>query len=397
VKLAPQQQAALDAACGWYQTAVAKDQLVFHVFGYAGTGKTTIAKQFAEMVDGRVIFAAYTGKAASVLRQKGCQGADTIHSLIYLPSSKSVARLRELQTEYIREEQGDNRPRVLASLKAEIKLEQDNVKRPSFSINHQSALKDAKLLIVDEVSMVNRQMAEDLLSFGVPLLVLGDPAQLPPVKGGGHFTNVKPEVLLTEVHRQAAGSPVLSLATRVREGRGLGTSDLVVPKGRLQIADLAKFDQVLVGTHRSRKHVNRKMREHLKFPSELPVSGDRIICTRNDKDTGLLNGSQWHVLDAQPDPDTGRLELYIKSVDTGNQMRVDAHLQPFLGEEIPFWDIRQAQCFEYAYAMTVHKAQGSQFDSVALIDESHKFPQHQRRAWLYTGITRAARDLTIIR
>lgn len=393
MNLSTQQQDALQLVKRWLDS----DTQLCRVFGYAGTGKTTIAKVFAEKVDGRVIFAAYTGKAASVLREKGCKGAMTLHSLIYIPSSRSVARLQELQKTYITEEQGFNRPRVLDSLKLEIKREQENVKRPSFSVNHDSDLKLAKLLIIDEVSMVNRQMAEDLLDFGVKILVLGDPAQLPPVKGGGWFTNVQPDILLTQVHRQAAGSPILAVATAVREGRGLGDSDLLVPKGRLQIADLAKFDQVLVGTNKSRKHVNLEMRKHLKFPSDLPVSGDRLICTRNDKETGLLNGSQWHVLDAQPDTDTGRLDLYIESADTGAQMRVDAHLYPFLDEDVPFWEVRQAQCFEYAYAMTVHKAQGSQFDSVVLIDESHKFPEHQRRAWLYTGITRAAKDLTIIR
>ena len=272
------------------------------------------------------------------------------------------------------------------------------MKRPAFAINPDSALSNAKLLIVDEVSMVNETMGIDLETFGVPILVLGDTAQLPPVKGGGYFTNTKPDIMLTEIHRQAAGSPILKAATDVREGRGLEDSgDLIVPKGRLTIADLAEYEQVLVGTHKSRHAINTKMREHFDFPPGLPVTGDRIICTRNDSETGLLNGSQWMVHTVYEDPDDGRLGLTIKSVDGKECMSVEAHRYPFLGEETPYFEMREAQCFEYAYAMTVHKAQGSQFDRVVLVDESYKFPSYQRRAWLYTGITRAAKELVIIR
>jgi exodeoxyribonuclease V len=395
--LAPQQQEAVSRAQAWYENPDGPQ--VFRCFGPAGTGKTTIAKMFAKIVEGRVIFACFTGKAAYVLNQKGCYGAMTIHSLIYIPSSKSAAILRELQKEYIESEQRGATPRVLQRLKEAIQEEQENVKRPSFSLNNDSDLKKARLLIVDEVSQVNEIMGKDLESFGVKILVLGDTAQLPPVKGGGYFTNVKPDYLLTEVHRQAKDSPILHLATEVREGRGLQNAKpgMILPKGHLEISDLDRCDQVLVGTHVSRKYINAEMRKFKQYLSDLPVAGDRIICTRNDRETGLLNGSQWMVLDSHPDEYTDYLTLHIKSVDNDTQMVVEAHQGPFLDEEVPYWSIRNAQCFEYAYAMTVHKAQGSQFDSVILIDESHKFPSHQRRAWLYTGITRAARELKIIK
>ena len=57
--------------------------------------------------------------------------------------------------------------------------------------------------------MVDEDLGRDLLSFGKPVLVLGDPAQLPPVKGGGFFTEAEPDVMLTEVHRQAADNPII--------------------------------------------------------------------------------------------------------------------------------------------------------------------------------------------
>ena len=80
-------------------------------------------------------------------------------------------------------------------------------------LNAESALRDAKLLVLDEVSMVGPEMARDLLAFGKPILVLGDPGQLPPVKGEGAFNTDEPDVLLTEVHRQAGDSAIIRLAT----------------------------------------------------------------------------------------------------------------------------------------------------------------------------------------
>lgn len=391
--LSLQQQAALDKARAWYDSG---GHGVFRVFGYAGTGKTTIAREFAKMVSGRVEFATYTGKAAHVLREKGCMGAGTLHSLIYIPKSKSAARLRELQREYIQQEKSGSSADILLGLKRSIQAEQENVKRPSFGLKEDSALKTAAMLVVDEVSQVDGFMGQDLESFGIPILALGDPAQLPPVKGGGYFTNHEPDVLLTEIHRQAADSPILRVATAIREGRGLsGAGDIVLPKGQ-SLEFMSGFDQILCGTNRTRQIINRKMREHRGFSSQLPQSGDRIICTRNDGDTGLLNGSQWSVLDAHWDPNDESLSLSIQSVDSDEQMTVESHHDYFLGNEPAYYEVRSKQCFDFAYAMTVHKSQGSQFDSVCLIDEADKFPAHQRRAWRYTGVTRAAKELKII-
>ncbi len=392
LSFSPQQQQALESAEAWYNT---KHSPFFKVFGFAGTGKTTIAREFAKP---GTIFAAYTGKAAHVMRSKGCVGAQTLHSLIYLPSSKSAQQLKEMQAEYVELAKAKAAEILLRPLRDAIEREKERVKSPSFTINSESRLKEANLLIVDEVSMVDMRMAEDLLSFEVPILVLGDPAQLPPVKSQGYFTDGEPDVLLTEVHRQAQGSPVLHLATEVREGRGLKNAMdgmLFERKGKLSPAMLAKWDQILVGTHKSRKLINTRMREYYGFPDNMPSPGDRIICTRNDPETGLLNGSQWVVQTAILE-EFGRVLLQIKSAEGEGQMTCEAHLAPFVGGEVPFYEIREAQCFEYAYAMTVHKAQGSQFDSVVLIDESRRFPAHQRRAWLYTGITRAANDLMVV-
>src|SRR3990172_11942416 len=92
----PQQDQALKAVEDWLHDP---SKQLFRLFGYAGSGKTTLAKHFAEHVKGLTFFAAFTGKATHVLRQRGCPNASTIHSLIYHPRDKSRERLTELEIE----------------------------------------------------------------------------------------------------------------------------------------------------------------------------------------------------------------------------------------------------------------------------------------------------------
>src|SRR3974390_1515511 len=185
-QFSPHQDAALQAVARWLAAKPGSfgTSQVFRLFGYAGTGKTTLAKHLAEHVDGEVKFAALTGKAASVMRGKGCRGASTIHSLIY--------RARESGEEV-----------------------------PSFDLWDEAPASKAKLIVIDECSMVDAELGRDLLSFGAPRVVLGAPAQLPPIQGGGFFTNAEPDAMLTEVHRQAQNDPIVRLSMDVREGRRL--------------------------------------------------------------------------------------------------------------------------------------------------------------------------------
>ena len=154
---------------------------VFRLFGYAGVGKTTLARHIAEGARGETAFAAFTGKAALVMRSKGCAGATTIHALIYRASEGAEGA-------------------------------------PTFTLNADGPASRAGLIVIDECSMVDAELARDLLSFGKPILVLGDPFQLPPVKGGGYFTDGAPDVMLTQIHRQAHDNPIIRLSEVVRSG-----------------------------------------------------------------------------------------------------------------------------------------------------------------------------------
>lgn len=398
-----QQDAALRAVSQWLRE---RSSPVFRLFGYAGTGKTTLAKHLA--TDRNVAFAAYTGKAALVMRKNGCRDASTIHSLIYQPYKAEDAedRLRFVEHRLATDENlsAEDRKRLEAERGELIaSLRSPNRPKPSFILRSDpQGLQDVSLIVIDECSMVNEEMARDLMSFDIPILVLGDPAQLPPVKGTGWFTSEKPDIMLTDVQRQARDNPIIHLATTVREGGRLtlgdyGTSKVISGKYPFEFAQ--EHSQIIVGMNRTRKATNQWYRRQLGLQAPIPVEGDRLICLRNDKKEGLLNGSMWTAqADADADHTRNQILLHdIKSDDDGRVLKgLTAHAHILLGEErqlLPSeWMLNQE--FDYAYAITCHKSQGSQWESVLLSDESHSFRENARN-WLYTGITRAQERITI--
>ncbi len=359
----PQQDAALLAVSRWLKAGGAQ---VFRLFGYAGTGKTTLARHIAENAGGEVAFAAFTGKAAHVMRGKGCRDAGTIHSLIYRSRGE--------------DENG-----------------------PTFVLNHDSAAGKAELVIIDECSMVDEEIGRDLLSFGTPVLVLGDPAQLPPIAGGGFFTESQPDIMLTEVHRQAAGNPIVRLSMIAREGgrleEGRYGESRVVSRDAIEQEEVLAANQVLVGRNITRRNYNARIRELLGRESPVPVGGDTLVCLRNDRKRGLLNGSLWHVERARK-PRKGLLR-YTLSPDDGEvgKARTVVSINPAFfdgtADALSFPERRRSDEFDFGYVLTVHKAQGSQWDEVMLFDESFAFRENRAR-WLYTGITRAASKLTVV-
>jgi len=366
----PHQDAALKAVGDWLKAKPGRSGTpqVFRLFGYAGTGKTTLARHIAEGVDGEVKFAAFTGKAALVMRNKGCDNASTIHSLIY--------RARESGEE-----------------------------QPSFELWDDAPASKAKLIVIDECSMVDADMGRDLLSFDCPLLVLGDPAQLPPIQGGGFFTADEPDAMLTEVHRQAQDDPIVRMSMDVREGRALeygsfGDSE-VIPRSDLDPDRVMKADQVLVGRNNTRRAYNMRMRQRQNIEDPLPIAGDKLVCLRNNRKKGLFNGGLWRVRSrTQGRSKTSRIMTMRVMPDEdfgGKVTKVSVRQDCFEGgvEQIPWEQRKPYDEFDYGYVLTVHKSQGSQWDDVVLFDESFAF-QDSRARWLYTGITRAAKRLSVV-
>ena len=254
--------------------------------------------------------------------------------------------------------------------------------------------------------MIDAQMARDLLSFEIPLLVVGDPAQLPPVNGEGFFTNgAAPDVMLTEIHRQARGSPIIAMATRARQGEPVrGRWGTCGVSSRLPADWWREGSQLLCGRNTTRRNYNMRARALLGFDEGdlLPVAGDRLVCLRNNHELGLLNGSLWTVRGASYGArNTAYFSLELVSLDDGErQVECHAHKKIFLeADAYADWDWAErvkAQEFDFGYALTVHKAQGSQWDRVVLVDEAWCFREHSAR-WLYTGLTRACEQITLIR
>lgn len=375
MEFSPQQDDALKAVDRWLKAGRSP---LFRLFGYAGTGKTTLARHFAADIEGQVQFAAFTGKAAQVLRSKGATNARTIHSLIYRPRGEEAV-----------EDETTGKTSI----------------NPTFAINRQSPISRAKLIVVDECSMVDEQLGRDLMSFGTPILVLGDPGQLPPISGGGFFTDAEPDFLLTEIHRQARDNPIIRLALDVREGREFmhgdyGTAQVI---GRAAVTQdlVLKADQVLVGTNRTRRRYNMRLRELKGFTADYPQAGDKLVCLRNDPAKGLLNGSLWKVMTASRETVKPGINLLVSpEEDDPDRGVAKIKLMKAAFEdpdaEIPWQQKKRFDDFDFGYALTVHKAQGSQWDEIVLFDESWAFKDTRQR-WLYTAITRAAQRLTIVR
>ena len=363
----PQQKQALETVQRWYKSG---NNQVCRVFGFAGTGKTTLARFFADMIKGQTIYGAYTGKASLVMRKSGCNGAVTIHSMIYMPQINHKTKTVE------------------------------------FILDEENGPSNYDLIVIDECSMVNEEVGKDLLSFGVPILVLGDPAQLPPVKGGGFFTEQDPDAMLTEIHRQAEGNPIVKLATDVREGRaldcGIYGESKIIRSSDLVAGEMSGADQVLVGTNRTRKSLNDKFRKNLGMNGLRPVSGDRLVCLQNDKMVKIFNGGLFTVIDRDDYVEDRKhcMELTLSSDDYPNRGEIEAIVRRECFEgglsDVPWKYQLGTQKFDYGYALTVHKSQGSQWDDVMLFDESGAFRDNAQR-WLYTGITRAAKRITIVR
>ena len=441
------QNIALQKIKHWFQNETELKQ-VMYVAGYAGTGKTTIVKFAIQELDLKicdlqkirknpdaskngVFFAAFTGKAALVMRKSGVP-ASTIHSLVYAVSEASKEEIDEA-TKLCDQMELDAAQLSLGierlDAQSKVKAERQRIKRmkePSFGLNELSPLADAKLLVLDECSMIGPEMAADVLSFGKPILVLGDPGQLPPIKGEGAFTVGEPDVFLTEIHRQAAESPIIRLATMARQGIQIpyGWHDAAgdVVKMSKRSADPALLlagdgSQVICGLNRTRLMLNQAMRREAGFASPggdpMPTSEDeKIICLKNRHDLGLINGMFLTLRDIRPIDDL-RFEAEVikengyhvgRVDDEGNYERFSLYSGHFLDHvtydrhrgERDWHDKKGLIEATFGWAITCHKAQGSSFDPVIVWDDHMSRAEDDRRRWLYTAITRAVSRLLIL-
>lgn len=247
--------------------------------------------------------------------------------------------------------------------------------------------------------MVGEKIGMDLLRLGTKILVLGDPGQLPPVEGGGYFTAKTPDFILTDVHRQARDNPIINMATMVRQGNRLapgksGNSECV-HKWKLLPQHFDGCEQTIVGRNVTRAAYNSTLRDKLGFTGTVPKVGEKVICLRNNHELGLLNGTQWF-LDGVEDQGTYvALKLQDIDVPLDRPIEVTAHHFDVDLKELQPWDRRKAEEFDFGYAITCHKSQGSQWKSVFIVNESFCFKENASK-WLYTALTRAEERVVVV-
>lgn len=354
----------------------------FVLFGYAGSGKTTLIKHMLGEAKTHVAVLAPTNKAARVLREKGVPNAQTIHSFLYGEPEFGVCDCGT---------QNNNHDKKCPALKMEFR------QRGLFNLYGEPVVEvPPTLIIVDEASMVNEKVANDILSRGVPTIFVGDPGQLPPVEGKPGVST--PSFVLREIQRQAADNPIIRLAHDVRTGKGIkpGTygenGEAVVTRDSLNRSgvDTDDWDQILVWKHVTRVLYNNSYRALFGREGLLQV-GETVLFKSSHKELGIANGDMFPVVDiVEHELRPNTLDLRIEYKD-GNTLGVSAWKQGFGGakewKDLSTMDfrirVRHAQAM-HSYAITVHSAQGSEWPRVLIAQDGNRDPK-----WLYTALTRA--------
>lgn len=355
------------------------------IAGYAGTGKSTLVSFIISALDldsHDVAYIAYTGKASLVLQSKGCPNATTAHQLLYtaIPRSDGSFFLK--------------------------------IKRPLDW--------PYKLIVVDEVSMLPREMWELLLSHHIHVIALGDPGQLPPI-GEENGVLDKPHIFLDEVMRQAQESEIIRLTMDIRAGKPLqkmnGSEVMIVDPRDIQEGMFTWADQIICGKNVTRFAVNDLMRlNRWGTDDHTPFIGDKVVCNHNDwemlsvvQNQPLVNGTMGIINSFSKNsitvPRVGKVDLFqcglsMEDGDNFDPLLMDAKLfmehEPIVTKQNFRWLKNfKIKPFEYAYCITCHKSQGSEYNKVLVLEEYLKGNEHKR--WLYTACTRAAQKLVIVR
>lgn len=251
---------------------------------------------------------------------------------------------------------------------------------------------DYDLIIVDEASMISARLLDDLESYGKKVLLVGDHGQLEPI-GSNPKVMLHPDVRLEQIHRQAAGSSIIKFAHVLREGRnpaqwvGVDRESVHIRPGFPD--DPAAFDVVICGFNKTRVRLNRQIREDRGFSGSRPVEGEWVICLRNNHDMGVFNGQRFRVVGVKETAGLHTLSL----VDEDDAKFKDIPYAPEqFGRESTDLTINRSKClFDWGYALTAHKSQGSEWDRVAVIEEIGQSWSAAR--WRYTASTRAAKEL----
>src|SRR3990167_9511022 len=343
-QLSPEQLAAVD-------TLLRFSKPIQTLAGYAGVGKTTVIKALQQQLRNFAV-CAYTGKAANVLRKKGVS-ATTIHQRVYRPRKE--------------EEHGE----VTFERKSYNEICCDG-------------------FIIDEASMVDDEIYQDLTSYALPIIFVGDHGQLEPVSGGTLNLMAKPDITLEEIHRNAG--EIAQFAEFIRKGNQPAdwykhenyTGKAVTFASTLTDLD-SQPDQFICAFNKTRVLLNKAVRTMLGFPEDHPVRGDRVMCLQNDHSLSIYNGMQGTI---------AAINDHTLVFDSdGKHVRVPYVYHQFNRESKPEFNPGSVP-FDYAYCVTAHKFQGDEADYVAVLEQRCRAWDHTR--WAYTAASRARQRLVWI-
>ena len=392
MELTKKQQEGLDIAVKRYHNR----EKYTVISGYAGTGKSTLVKFIISALNvnpDRVCYSAFTGKAVEVLKKKGNPNVFTLDKLLYAHFPKPNGGF----------------------------------------FRKRKPILDYDVVVVDEVSMAPKSLIDILFSHHCYVICLGDPFQLPTInKNEDNHLLEHPHVFLDEIMRQAEDSEIIQLSLKIRNGESLdffnGNNVKILPISALSDSMLLWADQILVGTNATRISYNNYIRKLL-GRGDAPEDGDKVICLRNYWDEinangdALVNGTIGYLRNSFKTfvstppylkiPDN-KLDVLQADFEVDNEVftNVDMDNKMILtGEKCCDWQTEYKlnrrknkdsksivpKEFTYGYAITCHKAQGSEWDKVLILEEAFPFDPVEHTRWLYTAITRASDKVVIIR
>lgn len=362
------------------------------IAGFAGTGKSTLVRFVIEALDipdEYIRYVAFTGKASEVLRKKGNPNAITAHKLLYQARQK---------------------------------------KDGTYFFEPRRALEGLpRIIVVDEVSMLPKNMWDQLCTYPVYILALGDPFQLPPVLASqeNHILD-HPHIFLDEIMRQAAENDIIQISMKIRNQEKLKPyqgKDVQIFKNEDLCSGMLEWaDQILTATNLQRHSINLNM----KNGSNMPVEEDKVICLQNkwdllsEQENPIVNGtigylenlrlkeysyrtkSFWiphvRVLNADVRTDDGDVYYDVpidyKALLTGEKTLTAKQEYAVRNTKYPNPSLPVE--FNYGRAITVHRAQGSEWSKVLVLEENFPFDKVEHARWLYTAITRASEKATLI-
>lgn len=419
--------------------------------GLAGSGKTTLVRYLETALDIKIAFGTPTNKSAAVLRGKLDEDQKTrvrtYYSLLYRPYSRFWCGQTNEDVMELDDGGGDDDLRQFSACwdgKPNIAQHECVVQEELKFGKRQHVGGYRSLIVLDEASMVSPERVEEIQSFGLPLLLVGDHGQLPPVKavGGLNQWMKRPDIVLTENHRQGEASGIVTAALSVRE-RGIlehgryGDGSTVCASAQtnpeiLNVMDPVRFqpgpDRVIIcHTNAVRAQVNRQFHAFLSEKTN-PVVGDRVVALqniecvavdRNEKGDWVprrggeeadflvavenvyngCTGTVRHLVESHRSYQRTQSLIIELDADSkgepGTHVRTPVLLAQFGKEKaLPLNERPHGQhhLWDYAYALTAHKAQGSEFDDVIVLD-THP-PDY--KSWLYTAMTRAKNRLLVI-